>query len=162
MVVQLLLLGDVLEDLGVTRFDEGVELALEGLQIRFDERAIETSLAATEAIKVKASERHLQQVLTIILINALDAMPFGGRLEISASVKRGVAQVTLTDTGVGIEPASLKGLFEPFATGRAEQGGTGLGLNVARWIMHKHGGDVAIASKGIGKGTTVTLTLPVA
>ena len=109
---------------------------------------------------MSASERHLQQVLTILLINSLDAMPFGGRLELSAEVQHGSARITITDTGIGIDPAALKGLFEPFATGRAESGGTGLGLNVARWIMHKHGGDVSISSEGIGKGTTVVLTLP--
>lgn len=137
-----------------------VASSLEALQIRFTERAVETALEAPAAVAVMASERHLQQVLTIILINALDAMPFGGRLAISVSSSRGVARVSVTDTGVGIEPAKLKGLFEPFATGRAEQGGTGLGLNVARWIMHKHGGEVSIASTGIGKGTTVTVSLP--
>ena len=70
--------------------------------------------------------------------------------------------IALSDTGVGIDPVVLKGLFEPFATGRAERGGTGLGLNVARWLMNKHGGDVSITSEGIGKGTTVVLTLPAA
>ena len=136
--------------------------SLEALQIRFDERGIETSLKSDDALGVLASERHLQQVVTILLINALDAMPFGGRLDIAASAKRGQTVVTITDTGVGIEPTALKGLFEPFATGRAEHGGTGLGLNVARWIMHKHGGDVTIHSAGIGKGTTVTVTLQTA
>jgi signal transduction histidine kinase len=108
---------------------------------------------------VLAGERHFHQVLAIVLINALDAMPFGGRLEVRAERRGPDARVTLTDTGVGIEPQVLARLFQPFATGRSESGGTGLGLNVARWIMHKHGGDVAIASAGIGKGTTVTLTL---
>lgn len=135
---------------------------LEALQIRFDERNVETSLNSPDAIAVKASERHLQQVFTILLINALDAMPFGGRLEVSAAVKRGTAVVTLTDTGVGIDKDALQRLFQPFASGRSERGGTGLGLNVARWIMHKHGGDVAISSEGIGKGTTVTVTLQTA
>jgi two-component system sensor histidine kinase HydH len=136
--------------------------SLEALQIRFDERAVETSLSSPGEIKVLASERHLQQVLTILLINSLDAMPFGGRLELSAEARNGTARITITDTGIGIDPAALKGLFEPFATGRAESGGTGLGLNVARWLMHKHGGDVVLASEGIGKGTTVVLTLPTA
>lgn len=132
---------------------------LEGLGIRFTERGVVAALAAPDAGRVLASERHLRQVLTILLINSLDAMPFGGRLDLRAELSDTQARVILVDTGVGIEPAKLQGLFEPFATGRADSGGTGLGLTVARWIMHKHGGDVAIASPGIGKGTTVTLTL---
>lgn len=136
--------------------------SLEALQIRFDERAVETFLKSPGEVQVMASERHLQQVLTILLINSLDAMPFGGRLEFSAEARNGAARITITDTGIGIDPAVLKGLFEPFATGRADSGGTGLGLNVARWLMHKHGGDVVLSSEGIGKGTTVVLTLPTA
>jgi two-component system sensor histidine kinase HydH len=133
--------------------------ALEPLKIRFDERGVETSISARPGLNVLASERHLHQVLTILLINALDAMPFGGRLDLSAERSGPNVRVAMTDTGVGIEPQVLARLFEPFATGRAESGGTGLGLNVARWIMHKHGGDVAISSRGIGKGTTVALVL---
>jgi len=133
--------------------------ALEPLKIRFDERGVSVSLVAEPGLTVMASERHFHQVLTILLINALDAMPFGGRLELRARRVEAGARVTITDTGVGIDPAALKRLFQPFATGRAESGGTGLGLNVARWIMNKHGGDVSIASAGIGKGTTVTLLL---
>ena len=161
------ILSDILDfakpsplDLKPVDLDALVAATLEALQIRFTERAIETPLAAGTGIRVLASERHLQQVLTIILINALDAMPFGGRLRIAVDASRGNARVAFTDTGVGIEAEKLKGLFEPFATGRPEQGGTGLGLNVARWIMHKHGGDVSIESAGIGKGTTVTVSLP--
>ena len=136
--------------------------ALEPLKIRFDERGVETSLSAPGALAVLASERHFHQVLTILLINALDAMPFGGRLDVRARRAGATARVTIADTGVGIEPQALARLFEPFATGRSESGGTGLGLNVARWIMHKHGGDVTISSEGIGKGTTVVLVLQTA
>jgi signal transduction histidine kinase len=136
--------------------------ALDPLKIRFDERGVETTITAPPNLRVYASDRHFHQVLTILLINALDAMPFGGRMDIVAQRSGPEARVTLTDTGVGIEPHVLKRLFEPFATSRPESGGTGLGLNVARWIMSKHGGDVSISSEGIGKGTTVVLALKAA
>jgi two-component system, NtrC family, sensor histidine kinase HydH len=136
-----------------------IKAALDPIWIRFDERTIDVWLELPEDLSVLASPRHLHQVLTILLINALDAMPFGGRLDLRAERAGAGVKVTLKDTGVGIDAQALKRLFEPFATGRPESGGTGLGLNVARWIMNKHGGDVAISSKGIGKGTTVVLTL---
>jgi len=139
-----------------------VKAALDPIWIRFDERSVDLWLELPEDITVLASSRHLHQVITILMMNALDAMPFGGRLELKATRSGGRASLALRDTGIGIDPAALKGLFEPFATGRAKSGGTGLGLNVARWIMHKHGGDVAISSEGIGKGTTVVITLPTA
>ncbi len=139
-----------------------VKAALDPIWIRFDERGVDLWLELPEDISVMASSRHLHQVITILMMNSLDAMPFGGRLELKATRSGGRASLALRDTGIGIDPTALKGLFEPFATGRAESGGTGLGLNVARWIMHKHGGDVVLSSEGIGKGTTVVLTLPTA
>ena len=160
------ILSDILDfakpsplELAPVALKPSLEAALDPLNIRFDERGVETSVLVPHGLQVLASERHFHQVLTILLINSLDALPFGGRLDLSASRVGDTVRVTLTDNGVGIEPQVRARLFEPFATGRAESGGTGLGLNVARWIMNKHGGDVAIASAGIGKGTTVTLTL---
>ena len=136
--------------------------ALDPLKTRFDERGVQTSISVPDGLTVLASARHFHQVLTILLINALDAMPFGGRLDIRAERRGTDARVTVADTGVGIEAQALARLFEPFTTGRSESGGTGLGLNVARWIMNKHGGDVTISSEGIGKGTLVVLILKAA
>ncbi len=137
-----------------------IKAALEPIRIRFDEREVDIWLELPEDLVIRASARHFHQVITILLMNALDALPFGGRLELLAKRTGATIRVELRDNGIGIDPAVLKGLFEPFVTGRAEQGGTGLGLNVARWLMNKHGGDVSILSAGIGKGTTVALTLP--
>ncbi len=136
--------------------------ALEPLRSRFDERGVAADLACPSDLSVLVSPRHFHQVLTIVLLNALDALPFGGRLDMNASGDGATARVTVRDNGLGIAPDVLARLFQPFSTGRADSGGTGLGLTVARWIMTKHGGDVALASPGLGRGTTVTLTLRVA
>lgn len=160
------ILSDVLDfakpsplDLKPLELRPRLEAALEPLRLRFDERGVETTVDAPAGLTVLASERHLHQVLTILLINSLDAMPFGGSLALSAAREGASVRVRVADTGVGIEASVRERLFQPFATGRAESGGTGLGLNVARWIMNKHGGDVSIDSAGIGKGTVVTLSL---
>lgn len=163
------ILSDILDfakpnplDLQPVELGPVLTIAVEVLRIRFNERGVETYVDVPKTQKVLASERHLHQVLTILLMNALDAMPFGGRLEIR-TVRRGDwLDLVIADTGVGIDAETLKGLFEPFATTRSDSGGTGLGLNVARWIMNKHGGEVRMSSDGIGKGTTVTLTLKAA
>lgn len=164
-----LILSDILDfakpsplDLQPVELAPVLTIAVEVLRIRFNERGVETYVEVPKDLKVLASERHLHQVLTILLINALDAMPFGGRLSIRTEAAGGMIRLILADTGVGVEPETLKRLFEPFATTRIESGGTGLGLNIARWIMNKHGGEVIMTSEGIGKGTTVTLTLKVA
>ncbi len=160
------ILSDILDfakpsplDLQPVELGPVLTIAVEVLRIRFNERGVETYVEVPKDLKVLASERHLHQVLTILLINALDAMPFGGRLSIRTEPSGGMIRLILADTGVGIEAETLKRLFEPFATTRIESGGTGLGLNIARWIMNKHGGEVLMTSEGIGKGTTVTLTL---
>jgi signal transduction histidine kinase len=136
-----------------------LEGALEPLASRFDERGVTTAISAPAGLRVHASERHFHQVVSILLLNSLDALPFGGKLEIEAALDGAAVRVTVRDNGLGIPPEVLARLFQPFATGRPDSGGTGLGLTVARWIMTKHGGDVTLASLGIGRGTTVTLTL---
>ncbi len=133
--------------------------ALEPLASRFDERGVSTKIDAPAGLRVLASTRHFHQVLTILLLNALDALPFGGRLDIDGCRDGAVVRVSVRDNGLGIAPETLARLFQPFSTGRPDSGGTGLGLTVARWIMTKHGGDVALSSAGLGKGTTVALTL---
>jgi len=133
--------------------------ALEPLASRFDERGVVTSIDVPDGLRVMASERHFHQVITILLLNSLDALPFGGKLDIVGARDGACVRVVVRDNGLGIPPEVLERLFQPFATGRPDSGGTGLGLNVARWIMTKHGGDVTLASAGIGRGTTVTLTL---
>jgi signal transduction histidine kinase len=160
------ILSDILDfakptplDLKPASLESLIKSALDPIWIRFDERSVDVWVEVPADIQVLASARHFHQVVTILLMNALDALPFGGRLEITAKRKGGAVRVDIRDNGVGLEPEAIKRLFQPFATGKGEQGGTGLGLNVARWLMTKHGGDVAISSGGIGKGVTVTLTL---
>jgi signal transduction histidine kinase len=136
--------------------------ALEPLASRFDERGVATSLVVPDGLRVNASERHFHQVVTILLLNSLDALPFGGKLEIVGAREGAAVRVTVADNGLGIAPEVLERLFQPFATGHPDSGGTGLGLTVARWIMSKHGGDVTLSSPGIGRGTIVNLVLPCA
>src|SRR5229473_3465509 len=106
----------------------------------------------------------LEQTLTEIVSNALDAMPDGGALTIAARLERGDTGrdgVTLevTDSGRGIPAEVLPKVCEPFFTTRPE--GTGLGLAIARRYVEETGGRLAIASV-LGRGTTVRIWLPVA
>ena len=98
-------------------------------------------------------------------MNAIQAMPEGGELEIDIreGLKReGVVEgvrVTVRDSGHGIPKEYLKKLFDPFFT--TKHGGTGLGLTIAHSIVDGHKGAIDISSE-TGKGTTFTVTLPVA
>jgi signal transduction histidine kinase len=105
----------------------------------------------------------LGQVLGNLLGNAIKFTPPGGRIEVMLGRTDDGAELRVTDTGVGIEPAELPHVFERFYRGsRAHEergGGSGLGLAIARSIVEMHGGRVAISS-AVGHGSEVIVTLP--
>lgn len=107
----------------------------------------------------------IEQILLNLLINARQAMPHGGRLRIDVSVNRPtqMAEIRISDTGVGIAPDQLRMIFEPFFTTKEPDenghGGTGLGLSVCRQIIEQHHGRIRVESTP-GKGSTFTVKLP--
>ena len=103
----------------------------------------------------------LQQAVIALATNALDAMPDGGVLTISARSEGGVLLIEVSDTGVGIAPENLAKIFEPFFTTKEVGQGTGLGLSVCYGILTEHGGSLDVQST-LGVGTTFTITLPAA
>ncbi len=102
-----------------------------------------------------------QQVLLVLLVNAVEAMPRGGRLEVSTSWDPSSpnVQVRVRDTGTGIAADALPHIFEPFFTTKEDQHRTGLGLAVAKNIVDQHGGTLTVRSVP-EQGTEFTLTLP--
>jgi len=99
----------------------------------------------------------MKRVFTNLVINALEAMPDGGRLKIEASVKGEEALIDFRDTGVGIAEEDLDKMFQPLFTTRAK--GMGLGLVVGKRLVEAHGGDIMVQSK-VGEGSTFTVKLP--
>ncbi|MGD8403497.1 MAG: PAS domain S-box protein [Anaerolineales bacterium] len=102
----------------------------------------------------------MQQVLLNLVLNAVEAMEAGGRLQVSTclvSQPQGV-NITFSDTGVGIEPERLYQVFDPFHSSRAE--GLGLGLFISRKIVEEHGGRIE-AESVVGEGSTFTVWLPI-
>jgi two-component system NtrC family sensor kinase len=105
----------------------------------------------------------IEQVLLALVMNAIDAMPHGGILSLATRLTgdgRHV-EIAVRDNGTGIAPEILPKLFEPFVTTKDRTHGTGLGLAVSRSIIERHSGRIAVQSE-IGKGSTFTITLPVA
>jgi two-component system, NtrC family, sensor kinase len=103
----------------------------------------------------------IRQVILALLVNALEAMPAGGRLQIEA--KRGggsSVQLRVKDTGEGIAPEAMPHVFEPFFTTKQDRMGTGLGLAIAHGILEQHRGTIAVEATS-GAGTTLLVTLPV-
>jgi len=107
-----------------------------------------------------ADRGQIQQLLLVLFMNAIEAMPNGGRLTIAA--RQGAEDdvvLTVTDTGCGIPPEQHTAVFEPFFTTKEEGKGVGLGLAVAYGIVERHGGRIELASTP-GEGTTFTIHLP--
>lgn len=103
----------------------------------------------------------MERVLTNLLNNAVDAMPEGGALRlVSRKVDDGNVSLSVSDTGVGIAPNQLSQIFDPFVT-HGKQKGTGLGLAIVKQIVDNHNGAIGCESE-LGRGTTFTITLPVA
>lgn len=107
--------------------------------------------------RVEVDPDKIKQVLLNIFLNALAAMPAGGRVSVSLAAQKDFMDVTVSDTGSGIAEEDLPRIYDPYFT--SKPAGTGLGLAVVQKIMDAHGGVVQIESKA-GIGTTVTLRFP--
>ncbi|MDH7488220.1 MAG: PAS domain S-box protein [Anaerolineae bacterium] len=108
---------------------------------------------------VMASADHLSQVFLNLIINAIEAMPGGGSLDIAARVCEGQMELAFSDTGSGITPEAMSMIFEPFYT--TKEDGTGLGLAISHSIIQQHGGSIT-ARNAPGGGATFIVSLPLA
>ncbi len=113
----------------------------------------------TDDFTLTADHDQLFRVFLNLGHNAIDAMEEGGVVRIVASRRDDLVVIEIIDDGPGLPPRARKHLFEPFA-GSTRSGGSGLGLPIAREIMHAHGGEISIA-KSDENGTVVRLELPV-
>jgi len=134
-------------------------LALSVFQLEMQHIEVKTSFP-TGPLKIFGNPLLLQQVFTNIILNAYDAMPGGGVLEIATGpTKENQVVVRLSDTGVGILPDHLPRMFDPFFTTKPPGKGTGLGLFICYSIIQQHHGTIDVSSRP-NLGTTFTVTLP--
>ncbi|MGE5700060.1 MAG: ATP-binding protein [Deltaproteobacteria bacterium] len=110
-------------------------------------------------LTLKCDGHKIEQVLVNLVLNAIAAMPDGGRLEFSHAAEDGSLTLVVADTGEGIPEGNLDRIFEPFFTTKAPGKGTGLGLAVCRKIVDQHGGKISVSSRP-GEGTRFFVSLP--
>jgi GAF domain-containing protein/CheY-like chemotaxis protein len=146
-----------------------VDEALEMTRPRWQDEAqgqgrhIEVSRALENLPRVQGNPSEIREALTNLILNAVDAMPTGGRLAVAGCVGPGVSDaapsgrviLTVSDTGTGMTEETRRRIFDPFFTTKGPSG-TGLGLAVVYGIMERHGGKISVASTP-GEGTTFTL-----
>jgi two-component system sensor histidine kinase PilS (NtrC family) len=113
-------------------------------------------------LSVEVDANQVRQVVWNLVLNALQAMPQGGRLELClrsvAAATGSAVQMVISDTGCGIRPDDIPRMFVPFFT--TKPGGSGLGLAIVHRIVEEHGGHVDVHSEW-AKGTQVVVTFPV-
>lgn len=108
---------------------------------------------------VRGSANKLQQVFLNLFLNARDAMPGGGMLEVRTAAHNGSVEVEIADTGAGIPREHIHRIFDPFFTTKASGRGTGLGLSVSYGIIKEHSGKIDVRSTP-GKGTSFHVEFP--
>ena len=112
---------------------------------------------APDLPRVRVDAGKMEQVFLNLINNAVQAMPGGGDLHITAGVQHGHVEFAFLDTGTGIPPENIERIFEPLFTTRAK--GTGLGLAVVRTLVEAHNGEIAVRSR-LGEGSCFTVRLP--
>jgi signal transduction histidine kinase len=145
---------------------KAVAQSAESAQPLLEERGHRLSLDLAEDLVVDADIHRLVQVIANVLTNAAKYTPDGGHIAVSVRGEGELARITVRDNGVGIAAELLPHVFDMFVQGERSpdrsEGGLGLGLAVVKNIVERHGGRVAAASEGPGKGATFSIWWPLA
>jgi signal transduction histidine kinase len=142
-----------------------VHTALEKNKYVFDENHITFHNNIRTDLLVHADKLRLSEIFDNILGNAIKFSPHGGSITVNGKENGDWVTVSITDTGIGMTPTQIHKIFNEFYKGdlsRHDFGGSGLGMPICKRIVEKHGGKIWVESQGLGKGTTIFFTLPLA
>ena len=119
--------------------------------------AVEVAMDLEQGVpKIAADPDLLHRALSNLVLNAVDAMPEGGRLALTTRARGNEIEIAVSDTGTGMSREEAERLFTPYYT--TKQHGTGLGLAIVQSVVSDHGGDVGVESSP--QGTTFRIRLP--
>lgn len=126
------------------------------------EKGVQLRLDAPHPVRIEADAKRVGQVLANLLSNAVRFTPRGKAVRVRVRATPDGAEVAVEDEGIGFTEVQRQGMFQPFAQVHADRSsaGTGLGLFISRGLVEHHGGSIAAASPGPGKGATFTVALP--
>src|SRR4051812_38947196 len=122
-------------------------------------RSINVETSTNRPVYVLGDPSELREALSNMVLNAVDAIPTSGSIDISLTTRANKVFVCVRDDGVGITDEVLQRVFDPFFTTKRFGTGVGLGLSLAHGIIQRHGGTISATSQ-LGKGTTFELVLP--
>lgn len=113
---------------------------------------------------ISADPHRLSQILHNLIGNAINHTPAGGRINVSVDVMGNHVAISVVDTGAGIHPDKLKGIFDVFEmygpSSSHSGGGMGIGLSIVQTLVRLHGGSVEAFSDGVDQGSTFRVLLP--
>jgi signal transduction histidine kinase/CheY-like chemotaxis protein len=170
------LLDDLLDISRISRSKLRIKKAPVELQVIIDHsvRAIDRLLGTRrqklvlslpeKPVLLNADAVRLEQVITNLLTNASKFTPHGGRIEVAAQSDTNMAEVRVSDNGIGIDPQMLEKIFEPFLqleTGDHKGEGLGIGLSLTQRLVEMHDGTIEAYSAGPNEGSTFIVRLPV-
>ncbi len=135
-----------------------IERALRMAQSEFGDRCT-VELALGEVPTLLGRPEQIGQVMVNLLVNAAQADAH--TIRVQTEVVSGAVQITVADTGAGIDEETCRHIFDPFFTTKGPGHGTGLGLSIIHGIVQSHGGDISVHSE-VGKGSCFTIRLPLA
>ncbi len=164
--VSRIITGKLRLDVQTVEISSVIEDAVEAIRPASDAKAIRLqTMLDSEAGPVLGDPDRLQQVMWNLLSNAVKFTPKGGRIQISLKSVNSHIEITVSDTGEGINPDFLPYVFDRFrqadSTLTRSHGGLGLGLAIVRHLVELHGGTVSVYSGGRGTGATFKVELPV-
>jgi signal transduction histidine kinase/CheY-like chemotaxis protein len=138
--------------------------AVESVMPQAEAKGVTLRFVRRGTVRMMADARRLEQVFLNLLTNAVKFTPAGGQIDVSMTTGDHIAEIRVSDSGVGIEPAFLPYVFDPFRQADSQStrshGGLGLGLSIAKRLVDAHEGSIRAESEGAGKGTTFIVTLP--
>ena len=142
----------------VCRLREVASAACDSLSATADAQGVTIAVAIPPEIELPLERSRMERAFVNLVANALEAMPDGGAVRISAEMEEGVATVHVEDNGPGIAPEIRSQLFQPFVS-VGKRNGLGLGLALSRQTMLEHGGDMWVESEP-GRGARFSFRLP--
>jgi CheY-like chemotaxis protein/anti-sigma regulatory factor (Ser/Thr protein kinase) len=141
--------------------------AVEAARVAARAKDIELRTAIDASLWMDADPARLQQIISNLLTNALKFTSANGTVEVRANRTGTSARIVVDDSGIGMAPELVPVVFDRFRQGegsamQSSHKGLGLGLAIVKHLVDLHGGEINAASAGIGKGSTFTVTLPLA
>ena len=136
---------------------ELVNSAVDKIAVAAQAQSVRIVQNVPENLMIPVDRHRIERVLVNLLVNALEVMPGGGNIRITAISERGSVLIQVCDTGPGIAPEMCDRLFRPFATS-GKAGGLGLGLSLSRQAVLDHGGEMWAESRA--EGACFSLSLP--